>query len=334
MTTPEAPSAPTRDAGVILEAKNLKKHFPVTKGLLISKVTGWIKAVDGVSFEVKTGETLGIVGESGCGKTTTAKMLLMLEPPTDGSIYFQGQDVYKANSALRKEYRSSVQAVFQDPWSSLNPRLRVKDLIAEPMVVNWKMPRKEIQERVIKLLDDVGLNTYHSNLYPHEFSGGQRQRLAIARALSLNPKLIVLDEPVSALDVSIRAQIMNLLRDLQDDYNVSYLIIAHHLATVRYMCHQVAVMYLGQIVEQSSAKELFSNPLHPYTSALISAALPSHPDMQQETPVLTGEVPSPLNPPTGCHFHPRCPMAMDRCVTEEPVHKVMSPGHTVACHLY
>ena len=334
MTTPEAPSAPTRDERVILEAKDLKKHFPVTKGLLISKVTGWIKAVDGVSFEVKTGETLGIVGESGCGKSTTAKMLLMLEPPTDGSIYFQGEDVYKADPALRKEYRSSVQAVFQDPWSSLNPRLRVKDLIAEPMVVNWKMPRKEIQERVIKLLDDVGLNTYHSNLYPHEFSGGQRQRLAIARALSLNPKLIVLDEPVSALDVSIRAQIMNLLRDLQTDYNVSYLIIAHHLATVRYMCHQVAVMYLGQIVEEASSKELFSNPLHPYTVALMSAALPSHPDTQQETPVLTGEVPSPLNPPTGCHFHPRCPMAMDRCVTEEPVHKVMAPGHTVACHLY
>ena len=334
MTTPEAPSAPTRDERVILEAKDLKKHFPVTKGLLISKVTGWIKAVDGVSFEVKTGETLGIVGESGCGKSTTAKMLLMLEPPTDGSIYFQGEDVYKADASVRKEYRSSVQAVFQDPWSSLNPRLRVKDLIAEPMVVNWKMPRKEIQERVIKLLEDVGLNTYHSNLYPHEFSGGQRQRLAIARALSLNPKLIVLDEPVSALDVSIRAQIMNLLRDLQTDYNVSYLIIAHHLATVRYMCHQVAVMYLGQIVEQSSSKELFSNPLHPYTSALMSAALPSHPDTQQETTVLTGEVPSPLNPPTGCHFHPRCPMAMDRCVTEEPVHKVMAPGHAVACHLY
>ena len=335
MTTLEASLTATHTAGeVLLEAQDLKKYFPVTKGLLISKTTGNIKAVDGVSFELKAGETLGIVGESGCGKSTTAKMMLMLEEPTEGSIRFEGQDIYEATSAVRKEYRSSVQAVFQDPWSSLNPRMRVRDLIAEPMVINWDLPRAEIQERVIKLLNDVGLSSYHANLYPHEFSGGQRQRLAIARALSLNPKIIILDEPVSALDVSIRAQIMNLLKDLQAEYNVSYMLIAHHLATVRYMCTWVAVMYLGRIVELSPVKELFQNPSHPYTRALMSAALPSHPDTVQEEMILAGEVPSPLNPPSGCHFHPRCPFVMDHCSVDEPVVKEVASGHTVTCHLF
>ena len=343
MTTANAPTvdasttAPGTGNGqqdALLEAVGLKKHFPVTKGLLLSKTIGHIKAVDGVSFELRPGETLGIVGESGCGKSTTAKMMLMLEEPTEGSILFEGKNIREADPADRQEYRRSVQAVFQDPWSSLNPRMRVRDLIAEPMVINWELGRGEIRDRVLKLLTDVGLSAYHANLYPHEFSGGQRQRLAIARALALNPKVIVLDEPVSALDVSIRAQIMNLLKDLQAEYNVSYMLIAHHLATVRYMCTWVAVMYLGRIVEMSPVRDLFENPSHPYTKALMSAALPSHPDTVQDEMILTGEVPSPLNPPEGCHFHTRCPFVMDVCSMQDPVVKEVSPGHTVACHLF
>ena len=335
MTTEAVQQGNGREHRVVLEARGLKKYFPVTKGILIMKTTGYIKAVDGISFEVREGETLGIVGESGCGKSTTSKMLLMLEKPTEGKILFEGEDIYEADPATRKRYRGSVQAVFQDPWSSLNPRMRVKDIIAEPLAINWKVSRGERRDRVDQMLMDVGLNPYHRNLYPHEFSGGQRQRLAIARALSLNPKIMVLDEPVSALDVSIRAQIMNLLVDLQTEYNVSYLLIAHNLGTVRYMCTWVAVMYLGQIVELAQASELFDNPLHPYTKALMSAALPSHPDIVREEIILTGEVPSPLNPPSGCYFHPRCPsVMMDRCSVEEPELREMAPNHLVSCHLY
>jgi len=333
MTTIDSSETKAERGQILLEAKNLKKYFPVTKGLLISRTTGHIKAVDDISFALRAGETLGVVGESGCGKSTTAKMMLMLEVPTEGSILFEGEDVHNS-AAVRRSYRSSVQAVFQDPWSSLNPRMRVKDIIAEPMVINWDITKAEQQERVMKLLNDVGLNEYHSNLFPHEFSGGQRQRLAIARALALNPRVIVLDEPVSALDVSIRAQIMNLLKDLQQEYNVAYMLIAHDLATVRYMCTWVAVMYLGQIVELSPVQELFNNPSHPYTKALMSAALPSHPDTEQEEIILQGEVPSPLNPPPGCYFHPRCPAAMDRCSVETPEVKEISEGHTLTCHLF
>jgi oligopeptide/dipeptide ABC transporter ATP-binding protein len=333
MTTIDSSETKAERGQILLEAKNLKKYFPVTKGLLFSRLTGHIKAVDDISFALRAGETLGVVGESGCGKSTTAKMMLMLEEPTEGSILFEGEDVHNS-SAVRKSYRSSVQAVFQDPWSSLNPRMRVKDIIAEPMVINWNITKAEQQERVMKLLNDVGLNEYHSNLFPHEFSGGQRQRLAIARALALNPRVIVLDEPVSALDVSIRAQIMNLLKDLQEEYKVAYMLIAHDLATVRYMCTWVAVMYLGQIVELSPVQELFNNPSHPYTKALMSAALPSHPDTEQEEIILQGEVPSPLNPPSGCYFHPRCPAAMDRCSVDTPEVKEISEGHTLTCHLF
>ncbi len=333
MTTIDSSEIKAERGEILLEAKNLKKYFPVTKGLLFSRTIGHIKAVDDISFALRAGETLGVVGESGCGKSTTAKMMLMLEEPTEGSILFEGDDVHNS-AAVRRSYRSSVQAVFQDPWSSLNPRMRVKDIIAEPMVINWDITKAEQQERVMKLLNDVGLNEYHSNLFPHEFSGGQRQRLAIARALALNPRVIVLDEPVSALDVSIRAQIMNLLKDLQQEYNVAYMLIAHDLATVRYMCTWVSVMYLGQIVELSPVQELFNNPSHPYTKALMSAALPSHPDTEQEEIILQGEVPSPLNPPPGCYFHPRCPAAMDRCSVDTPEVKEISEGHTLTCHLF
>jgi oligopeptide/dipeptide ABC transporter ATP-binding protein len=318
----------------ILRVEDLKKHFAVTEGTLWSKVVGWVKAVDGVSFSVATGETLAIVGESGCGKTTTAKLILRLETPTAGRVFVDGQDVHALRGDGLKDYRTMVQAVFQDPWSSLSPRMRVRDIVAEPLVVNRKLSSAEVKHRVAEILAAVGLRPQQASLYPHEFSGGQRQRIAVASALASNPKVIVLDEPVSALDVSIRAQIMNLLVDLQRQYHVSYVLIAHHLATTRYMAHEVAVMYLGKIVERAKTRELFTNPLHPYTKALFSAALPAHPDVVREEIILSGEVPSPINPPSGCHFHPRCPFAMPRCAEVEPEDKAIGSGHRVSCHLY
>ena len=322
------------DGAPLLQVDSLKKYFPVTKGLVLMKTVGYVQAVDGITFTIKQGETLGLVGESGCGKTTTSKLILRLEEPTEGQILLDGEDIQTFKGQAMRDYRAQVQAVFQDPWSSLSPRMRVRDIVAEPLVVNRQVSKNEVQERVAEVMQQVGLHPDQAKNYPHEFSGGQRQRIAVASALVSYPKLIILDEPVSALDVSIRAQVMNLLKDLQDQYNVGYLLIAHNLATVRYMAHETAVMYLGQIVEYSETEELYKNPLHPYTKALFSAALPSHPDMVREEIVLTGEVPSPINPPSGCRFHPRCPFAMDKCAVEIPVEKEVAPGHRVSCHLY
>jgi oligopeptide/dipeptide ABC transporter ATP-binding protein len=316
---------------VVLEAAGLSKHFPGRRGLF-GGGNGIVRAVDGISFAIEGGQTLGVVGESGCGKTTTAKLVLGLEEPTGGGIRFEGRDLEDLDAAGRRHYRKSVQAVFQDPYASLNPRMRVGAIIAEPLVTNEQLTPGEVKKRVLQLLDLVGLPGRSADLFPHEFSGGQRQRIAIARALALSPKLVVLDEPVSALDVSIRAQILNLLHDLQAELGLSYLFIAHDLAAVAHMSHTIVVMYLGKIVESGEARALARAPKHPYTQALFSAALPSSPDERREEIVLSGEVPSPLRPPPGCHFHPRCPQAMERCGRQAP--ELGREGHLVACHLY
>ena len=319
----------------LLEVESVTKYYPVSKGIGQSGPRESVRALNGLSFTVNRGETVALVGESGCGKTTTAKAVLGLEKPSSGSLRLKGEDIYTLRGSKYRAYRRSVQAVFQDPWASLNPRMRIGDIISEPLEVNTRLSKHEIYARVDKALEDVGLQTDYRSRYPHEFSGGQRQRIAVAAALVCEPELIVLDEPVSSLDVSIRAQIMNLLKDLQDKYGMSYLLIAHDLATTRYMCDRIAVMYLGSIVELAGSEELFSRPMHPYTQALFSAALPSHPDVTRDEIVLSGEVPSPINPPSGCPFHTRCFKYLGGvCKEKEPQLQEMAEGHWVACHLY
>jgi oligopeptide transport system ATP-binding protein len=318
----------------MLQGIGLKKYFPVTGGFFSRRARGWIKAVDGVHVQVAEGEALGIVGESGSGKTTLAKLFLLLERPTAGSLRFDGKEVRAFSRDDLRHYRRSIQAVFQDPYSSLNPRMRVEDIVAEPLPPEDGLSRAVIRQRVAEVIELVGLSRDSLALYPHEFSGGQRQRIAIARALVTYPKFIILDEPVSALDVSIRAQILNLLKGLQERLRLAYVMIAHDLAAARYLSTHLAVMYAGQVVEAGPCDEVYTAPLHPYTQALLSAALPLHPALKRQRIVLSGEVPNPLNPPSGCRFHPRCPKAMPQCQTQEPVWKAISSGHFTACHLY
>ncbi|MGE0714964.1 MAG: ABC transporter ATP-binding protein [Alphaproteobacteria bacterium] len=319
----------------LLALEGVRKRYRIRSGSWVARKEADLWAVDGVSFAIAPGETVGIVGESGCGKTTTAKMALRLEQPTEGRILFDGADLATLDGPALRAYRGAVQAVFQDPWSSLNPRMRVGDIIAEPLRVNTGMSRSELAERVAGLLVQVGLQPWQARLYPHEFSGGQRQRITIARAISLSPRLVVLDEPVSALDVSVQAQIMNLLRDLQDRLGLGFLLIAHSLGTVRYLCHRVVVMYLGQVVETADAAALFQRPAHPYSQALIAAALPGRPgEGDDDFPAIEGEIPSPANPPSGCRFHTRCPHVMPVCRTTPPRASTVAAGHVVSCHLH
>jgi oligopeptide/dipeptide ABC transporter ATP-binding protein len=317
----------------LLRVAHLRKYYPVAKGVLLAATVGEVKAVDDISFTIEAGRTLGLVGESGCGKTTTSKLILNLEQPTGGQVMLEGRPIHQLRGDALRGYRAQVQAVFQDPWASLNPRMTAGRIIAEALIATGWGSRAEIAARVAELLRHVGLRPEQATHYPHEFSGGQRQRIALAGALASRPRLIVLDEPVSALDVSIRAQMMNLLKDVQAQDNVAYLLVAHDLATVRYMADDTVVMYLGKIVEYASTRSLFDNVRHPYTKALLSAVLPPRVDRGEDEIVLTGEIPSPLDPPRGCRFNTRCPFAMPRCSREEPVLREATPGHLVACHL-
>ena len=323
----------TTENGILLRVENLKKYFPITRGVFQRHV-GDIKAVDGINFFVRQGETLGLVGESGCGKSTTGRTILQLYRPTDGRVYFEGQDLTQLKGEQLRRMRRQMQMIFQDPYASLNPRMTVGSIIGEPLEVHGLARGKEKRERVQELLHLVGLNPYFINRYPHEFSGGQRQRIGVARALALNPSFIVCDEPVSSVDVSIQAQIVNLLEDLQAQFGMAYLFIAHDLSMVRHISNRVAVMYLGKIVELTDRDELYSHPLHPYTQALLSAVPIPDPVLEERRQriILEGDVPSPAHPPEGCNFNTRCPVVMDVCKQEDPEFKEVSSEHWVACH--
>jgi oligopeptide/dipeptide ABC transporter ATP-binding protein len=317
----------------LLTVDDLKVHFPIKKGLL-SKTVGYVYAVDGVSFALKKGQTLGLVGESGCGKTTTGLAILKLIESTDGKIIFRENDISQLTKQQLRALKREMQIIFQDPYSSLNPRMTVNQILNDPMEIHGVFPGSERKERIAYLLEKVGLTPEQGRRYPHEFSGGQRQRIGIARALALNPRLIIGDEPVSALDVSIQAQIINLLIDLQGEFDLSYIIIAHDLAVVEHICDHIAVMYLGKIVEMASYKDLYTHAKHPYTQALLSAIPVPDPKTSKQRMILKGDVPSPINPPSGCYFHPRCPHRMDICDKDEPVIKDIGDDHQVACYLY
>ena len=314
----------------LVKIQNLKKYYPIKKGIL-SKTVGHVKAVDGLDFSIYSGETISLVGESGCGKSTTGRAIVKLDPPTDGKILFEGRDMAAIQNKELRKIRTDMQIIFQDPYSSLNPRKRIGDLLAEPLIAHRLATKEEASKKVDRMLEIVGLTKFHKSRYPHEFSGGQRQRVGIARALMLNPKLIVCDEPVSALDVSIQAQVLNLLKDLQKEFNLTYLFIAHGLGAVKYISDRIAVMYLGKIVEIGKTEEIFKNPKHPYTQVLLSAYPIPNPHLRnRERIVVEGDVPSPANPPNGCRFHTRCPMAQAMCKEKEPL--LDGANHSVACH--